>query len=183
MDNEKEFNELWTSNYTHIWGYGECEKILGMPNMEGYGLSPQVIEAYVRKKFEISKKRWIKVGGDKFRIDEFVGAVCLILGVCGGIGLFFVSFMHPILAGICGYGVLFGIYYLTRFIVLKLDYRDYQAMKMDVIEKYLQDYHEWKRKVDKASLEANKTRGKELSEARWSNKYWTIIKEVMDTIQ
>jgi len=62
-------------------------------------------------------------------------------------------------------------------------------MKIDVIEKYLQDYHEWKRKYDKASLEADKTRGKELSEARkellleGSNKYWTIIKEVMDTMQ
>lgn len=179
---ENGFERIWTSDYSHIWCYGECEQILNMPNMLDYGLSPQVIKEYERKKYELDSKRQIKVGNSEFKIDEFVGMVCLLLGVCGVGSLFFASFMHPFLAAICGIGVLFGIYYLTKFIVSKLDERDYKALKIDIIEKYLQDYREWNIKVEKAKYEASKTRERELLAAS-SNDYWKIIKEVMDSMQ
>lgn len=135
------FTDYWISHYLYIGS--EHGKENGMPDEKEYGLSKMIIKDYVEKKYNIQRKRCIKVGSDVFKIDEFVAQTCLILGVCGGLGMFFVSFMHPILAGICGYGLLFGIYFLTRFIVLKLDYRDYQTMKIDTIERYLQDYEEW----------------------------------------
>lgn len=179
---ENEFERIWTSDYRHIWCYGKCEQILNMPNMADYGLSPQVIKDYVRKKYELSLKRQITIGNSEFKIDEFVGMVCLLLGICGGGCLIFISFMPPFLAGICGTGVLFGIYYLTKFIVSKLDERDYNALKIDIIEKYLQDYQVWEIKVIKAQNEAIITRDREFSFAS-PNEKWIIIKEIMDSMQ
>lgn len=148
------FNDYWIRNYSYIGGdYG---KERGMPDEEKYGLSYRVIKEYVEKVYCLGKKRCIKIGGDEYKIDLFVAMVCLALGIGGGIGFIFESFIPSFLAWLCGIAILFGIYYLTHFIVNKLDERDYKKIKMDTIEKYLQDYEEWQTKMKKADWEEYK---------------------------
>lgn len=168
----KGFEDYWFSCYRHIVWPGECEEILGMPKLEDYGLSQQVFKEYVQKKYELGKRYSID--------DEKLMIICSVISLCISIVIAIIIHLFIYILGQLFITIL--LVKLVEHIYKKKREKACAAMKIDAIERYLQDYKEWERKVDNASHEAHKTRGKELSDALWTKRYWEIIKEVMDNM-
>lgn len=134
-DREIYFNLRYSFIFDHSFEKHIKEEY--MPDFRKWGLSQYVINEYIDKVSEHSKK-W---SFDGQGIEGLVGKWCLYIGwiICGGLGALLRSWWGLVL----GFLLMVGVYHLVCRFLHYTKRKERNIINNSLIENYLEEYRTW----------------------------------------